>query len=210
VIYRPSNPNWFYSSVNIPNLETIKQELINLHYSVESSKVVHLNPVYANVFARDVTKCPTFLAYIESLGLTKKFNKVLYSSGDVNTSKPHVDSGNPNLAKYSLNIPLMLTEGSYTSWYSIKGNVLSDYSQFGNSNPAGMACWINEDIGREEIARLYYTDLPAMINISLLHQGHAPLKGRLVVCVRFHPELTLEELGRVGVVLPSLKDSNTL
>lgn len=209
MIYRPSNPNWFHSPVNIPNLETIKQELINLRYSVESSSVVHHNPFYANVFPKDVKGCPKLLAYIISLNLIDKFNKLLYSVGDVNNSKPHVDSGDPDYAKYSLNIPLMLAEDSYTAWYRITGNTLSDYSQFGHTAPERMACWINEDIEREEITRLYYTD-PAMINISVLHKGIAPTTGRLIVSVRFHPELTIEELGRFGVTLPGPENINLL
>lgn len=199
MIYAPLNKDWFYSYLDIPNLDIIKQELLNLA-NTTANKVVR-NTGYFNIFRNNIVNCPAFMSYLASKGLDSKLNRVMYTEGLLKPN-PHVDSGNPNNCTYSLNIPLVDAEDSYTVWYATNKTYLLDRSKLGQ-NPEQTIGWI--DIADAyEVARLQYTQ-PALVNTTILHTGLTTRPSRTICCTRFWPELTPEEVSR----LTSSKDSNT-
>jgi hypothetical protein len=204
VIYKSLNRGWYYTRIEIPNLETIKQELLYLANACSNTLV--RAPGLFNVFRKDIIDCPAFMSYLATKGLDGKLNRLLYSTG-VQGPNPHVDAGNPVNCTYSLNIPLLHAEDSYTVWYNTEKKYLLDFLNAGK-DPNQTIGWV--DISdATEAHRLQYTG-PAVLNTTILHKALANRPDRIVVGARFWPELTPEELDRLGVVLPSSKDSNTL
>ena len=194
--YQPIDTHWRYSYTDIPNLKTIEKELITLFKSDAPRK--QFSPFYVNVYKQDVKNCPKLLEYIDGLGLLHKFMRVLFSiSGglDINTSLPHADSFEPTIGiRYSLNIPLIDAEDSYTAFYDKE--IGSDVYY----GPETRTAYAHTMEGLTEIDRLYYTQ-PAILNTSVMHVGRATSLDRLLAGIRFTPELTYEELSRFGVKL---------
>jgi hypothetical protein len=200
LIYYPLNKGWYYTYIDIPNLEIIKQELISLSDSCKN-KIIR-TPGLFNVFRKDIVDCPEFMSYLASKGLDGKLNRLLYSTGSQGPN-PHVDSGNPYNCIYSVNIPLLYAEDSYTVWYKTDKKYLLDFAKQGK-DPNHSYNWI--DISdATEIARIQYTS-PAVVNTTILHKASASRPDRIVCGIRFWPELTSDEVDR----LIGLKDSNTL
>jgi hypothetical protein len=200
MIYTPLNKDWYYTYLDIPDLDTIKQELLML-FSTTTKKMVR-NAGYVNIFRNNIVNCPTFMSYLASKGLDKKLNRIMYTEGLL-APNPHVDSGNPNNCTYSLNIPLVDAEDSYTAWYATDKTHLLDRSNLGH-NPEHTVGWVDiEDA--TEVARLQYTQ-PALVNTTILHRGLVDRPSRILCCIRFWPELTAREVSR----LTGPKDSNAL
>ena len=200
MIYAPLNKDWFYSYLDIPNLDTITQELLML-FSTTTDKLVR-NVGYVNIFRNSIVNCPTFMSYLASKGLDNKLNRVMYTEGILGPH-PHVDSGNPKNCTYSLNMPLVDAEDSYTVWYATDKTHLLDRSNLGQ-DPQQTIGWL--DISdATEVARLQYTQ-PALVNTTILHRGLVDRPSRTLCCIRFWPELTDQEVSR----LTSPEDSDTL
>jgi len=198
-MYRPVNANWYYSYVDILNLDIIKVELINLLNS--SVARVSNNVSYTNIY--EFKNCPAFTNYLLSKNLLKKFSRLLFSSGPVNASLPHVDTYNPTYLRYSLNIALIDAEDSYTVWYSThKTKLLQNFSKYPelNKNPELNYAWIDfEDA--TEICRARYTS-PFLMNTTILHSGKAMLNTRTICGIRFSPDLTDADIQMLGVNTP--------
>lgn len=199
-MYRPLNTHWYYSYVDIPNLDTIKLELINLLNSSSVTKI-HNSEFYTNVFKLD--NCPAFTNYLSSKNLLKKFSRLLFSRGPVNASLPHVDMYNPVYLKYSLNIPVIDADDSYTVWYSTHKFELSNFSKYPelNKNPESNHAWIDCEEDATEICRARYTS-PFLMNTTILHSGKALLNTRIICGIRFRPELTDTDIQMLGVNTP--------
>ena len=198
-------PDWFYSYLDIPNLEEIKKELINLlETGVERYEV---NRLYCNFPSKIVlSNCPELKKYLMNARLIKKFNRVLFSK-DVNAerkTKVHVDSYDPRITTHSLNIGLADCENSYTVWYKTDKIKLRDSSEFGLDPVKNYAYLFLEEA--EEIKRVEYKDKPVLVNTTILHRGVAELSSRLICGLRFAPELTNDDIKRLGIKSPHIQE----
>lgn len=198
-MYRPVNIHWYYSYVDIPNLNIIKLELLNLLNS--SVNKIHNNEYYLNIYK--LINCPAFIDYLQTKNLLKKFSRLLFSFGPVNTSLPHVDTYNPIYLKYSLNIPLINADDSYTIWYDTHLTELKNYfSKYPNlnKNPESNHAWV-DPVDAVEVHRARYTR-PLLMNTTILHSGKAESDSRIICGIRFYPELTDLDINQLGIDTP--------
>jgi hypothetical protein len=190
--YSPINTDWYYSYMDIPNLEIIKQELINLLSLPVPKK--NFTSYYTNIYVPNIIQCPTLMTYLEEVGVKSKLLRILYSKSDgpsINEAPPHVDSVIPNRSfQYSLNIPLIDAEDSYTVWYEQTTPSLILY------DTATFTGWVENKEQIREIARVQYTQ-PMLLNTSILHGGKITSNRRTIAGLRFWPELTDEEIRRL-------------
>jgi len=197
-------PNWFYSYLDIPNLEEIQKELITLFESGVNR--YERNKLYCNFPSIIVlSKCPELKKYLISKGLIGKFNRVLFSK-DVNAerkTKVHVDSYDPTITTHSLNIGLTDCKNSYTVWYKTDKTKLRDSSEFGLDPVKNYAYLFLEEA--EEIKRVEYNDRPVLVNTTILHRGVAEFSSRLICGLRFFPELTNGDIKRLGIINPHIQ-----
>ena len=198
-MYRPVHPNWFYSYVDIPNLEVIRQELIDLVNAGESG--VRTNPTAYNISKEDVIEnCQEVVKYLKEMQLLDKFDRLLITKKTTSEADGmvHVDTYDPKYLTQSLNIGLIDYEGSYTSWHSTDIKVLHDTSQFGMVPDRNFA--FIEVENTKEICRLYYDKRAALVNTTILHKGNAQQPNRIICGFRFVPDLSDEDIKRMGII----------
>jgi hypothetical protein len=207
MIYTPLHTDWYYNYVDIPCIEEIKIELINL--TKISNKKFELNPIYFN-FNSDVVleNCPALAKYLTSVGLKNKFNRLLVSN-NVNIEKRptvHIDSYDPKFTTHSLNIGLIDHEQSYTVWYKTKKIKLRDSSSLGLNPYTNYAYLFIQEA--EEIKRVEYELRPILVNTTILHRGISDKPTRLICGLRFCPELTDGDIKNLGVKNPHIQEQN--
>jgi len=198
-LYKPVHPNWFYSYVDIPNLEVIRQELIDLVNAGESG--VRTNPTAYNISKEDVIEnCQEVVKYLKKMQLLDKFDRLLITKKTTAEADGmvHVDTYDPKYLTQSLNIGLIDYEGSYTSWHSTDIKVLHDTAQFGMVPDRNFA--FIEVEKTKEICRLYYDKRAALVNTTILHKGNAQQSNRIICGFRFVPDLSDEDIKRMGIV----------
>jgi len=198
-LYKPVHPNWFYSYVDIPNLEVIRQELIDLVNAGESG--VRTNPTAYNISKEDVIEnCQEVVKYLKEMQLLDKFDRLLITKKTTAEADGmvHVDTYDPKYLTQSLNIGLIDYEGSYTSWHSTDIKVLHDTAQFGMVPDRNFA--FIEVEKTKEICRLYYDKRAALVNTTILHKGNAQQTNRIICGFRFVPDLSDEDIKRMGIV----------
>ena len=198
-MYKPVHPNWFYSYVDIPNLEVIRQELIDLVNAGESG--VRTNPTAYNISKEDVIEnCQEVVKYLKEMQLLDKFDRLLITKKTTSEADGmvHVDTYDPKYLTQSLNIGLIDYEGSYTSWHSTDIKVLHDTAQFGMVPDRNFA--FIEVEKTKEICRLYYDKRAALVNTTILHKGNAQQTNRIICGFRFVPDLSDEDIKRMGIV----------
>ena len=190
--YSPLNKDWYYSYVEIPNLEKIVKELM-----VVRSKAINrirYNPYFFNLMANEaIESSPALMAYLNYLGLADKFFRLLYSENQSNGSPVHVDTYEAKHCMYSLNIPLSNCEDSYTAWFTTNNNILRQTIQ----SPTMFAAAGDDDI-LTEVCRVE-TIKPMLVNTTVLHRGICSKENRMMVGIRFSPELSSNDLTRLGV-----------
>lgn len=203
--YKPLYPDWFFSYLDIPNLENIKKEIID--FINRPNDKYEVNLIYSN-YKREVvlSNCPLLKNYLQSVGIDKKFNRMLVSK-DLSLEKKqkvHVDTANPYLTTHSLNIGLIDYENSYTGWYKTNKTHLKDSSEFGLDANTNYAYLFIDDV--EEIKRIEYDGRPALVNTTILHRGISDKKTRVICGLRFSPELTEEDIKRMGIKNPHIQE----
>jgi hypothetical protein len=200
--YVPLYPTWFFSPVNIPNLDLIKKELVALEQLAEDRK--DNNTIYTNIYKDIAYKhCPLLKEYLQSVGLDRKFNRILFSKRVVlnDNKKVHVDSYNPLSTTHSLNIPLIDYEDSYTAWYKTDRQKLRDSLRFGMEPINNFAFVWDHEV--EEINRYCYASGNAvLVNTTILHKGLSDKQTRMICGLRFFPELTTSDIKRLGIQTP--------
>ena len=203
--YTPLYPNWFFSYLNIPNLDIIKKEIIQL--ITTPNEKYEINLIYSN-YTRNVVfqNCPYLKEYLCQVGLNKKFNRMLVSK-DLSLEKKqkvHVDTYDPNITTHSLNIGLLNHEESYTAWYKTNKIQLRESSEFGLNPITNYAYLFVEEA--EEINRVEYDNRPILVNTTILHKGISDKKTRLICGLRFSPELTEGDIKRMGIKNPHIQE----
>lgn len=201
--YTPWHSNWFYSLVNIPDLVTIQQELLQVRDT--DTHTWSTNKFYKNVAAAPVLhRCPVLSQYLNSVGLLKNTVRFLYSQYlGSNVSTPHVDAYDPIFCSESLNIPLVDCENSYTVWYSTDREKLIDSTGAELKHSAQYALCPSKDA--VEIKRLHAI-APAVVNTTILHKADAQSDSRVVCGIRFNRALTRQDMYNLGIARPFVQE----
>lgn len=189
MIYTPMNNKWFYSYIDIPNLNEIKQELINLKNSDAPRHSTTHN--YFNIKKSvAIQQCPRLAEYLDSISATDKLLQLLFSSISPIKSLPHVDIG----IMQSLNIPLINCDNSYTVWYKTPKHSF-------DAHKSGAYASLNLD-EVDEIKRVEYTTRPILVNTTILHNGVAESYDRTICGLRFYPHLTPINFNKMNISVP--------
>lgn len=203
--YKKLYKDWYYSFLNISNLEALTKELIKLRES--DVKKYYINKYYINVLKDDIgDRAPILTEYIKSVGLEEKFQRLLFSAYFETAGAAHIDSYDPKYCSVSLNIPLTDYTGSYTAWYATKKRKLYDITTTGR-DPSKHGMTIGQHFAYlpldeiEEICRVE-TTRPMLVNTTILHRGIVPGPSRTIVGIRFNSALTKTEVNRLGVAVP--------
>ena len=189
-----SKPTWFFKTVDVPDIEKIKQECIGVYQQ-------H----YANLFGdrgftftyvdQDILRAeaPAYIKYLKNLGLYDKWAKsvLIGTLGEqrLKDSPLHVDSENWQERCYALNIPLINCEHSHTVWYDVTeydDDVYGgdDHSDKGYRTARGFKAESSTEIGR------LATINPAWVNVSIPHRAENDnAELRLIISTRFWPEI---------------------
>lgn len=197
MIYTPLYEAWFYSYVDIPNLDKIVAELILLKQT--TTNIHRINEMYENVLQPNIINCPNLEEYLRNVGLYNNLNRILFSSNVDKKSLVHVDSYNPIFQTFSLNIPLIECENSYTAWYSTTNKILNDLSRFGLSPETNFAYSDEADV--TEVYRVEYTR-PMLINTTILHRGITDNPRRTIASIRFNTMLSVTDMRNMGIHTP--------
>ena len=213
--YVPLRQNWYYSPVNIPNLAEIQKEML-FYYNRKYEYSKAFNPKYINIFKRTMNEqdYPATAEYLKSVGLYDKFYRILLSQNQSNapddnvkteetTTGPavHVDTVDPYECQFSLNIPLQNCNNSYIGFFKtstpemLKPAFLENDKRHG-SNFAWMPAQYAEEITRAEMIQ------PILVNTTILHRGISDNADRAICCFRFKPELTDDDIARLGIIIP--------
>lgn len=201
--YSPINKDWFYSYVDIPNLKQIQEEMLFFHSNVNSS-YHQVNQYYINLFkeSMDISLYPQTIKYLKSVGIYEKFSRILLTHNN-NTTSPvvHIDTVNPLECQFSLNVPLQNCEGTFTAFYNTEQeDFIKPAFPKDDIRHQGNFAWLNA-LRAKEIARVE-TVRPMLVNTTVLHRAISERTNRALCCFRFKPELTSEDIKRMGINKP--------
>jgi hypothetical protein len=202
VRYEILHKDWFYSYVNIPNLDIVKKELLDLYATDHSNfSTWQTNPHYYHISAKNgLPLCPEINRFLQSAGLAGRLVAFFYSR-NLASGEPyaHVDSYNPMLFSENLNIPLIECSNSYTVWYSTDRAELEEIKVDGRLPghvPAYTPLEGLIEIKRVEVVR------PMIVNTTILHKGEAQTDTRTICGLRFNGPLKSSDLLNLGVPEP--------
>lgn len=201
--YKPVNPDWFYSHIDIPNMEDMRLEVLTLLR--EAERLYQTNPHYVNIIRRDLEgKIPETEKYFKSVGIWDKFNRILFSVAKELSSPIHVDDyGVPEECTCALNIPLVDCENSYMGFYESDEKHLYVSTDFGVNRFVKWGGLQTRDC--KELARCDSTK-PAVVNTTVLHNGVAEKTSRNIASFRFMPPLDADDLKRIGIKTPFVQE----
>ena len=196
-LYRPLNPHWLCAPIEIEGIEAIQQELAYYQTTLPYRQTTRHNSYYTNVFRNDVLAyTPMLRHWLESKHLLHKFQRLLYTANMTNGSPPHVDTLDPTICSYSINIPLSNTEGTYTAWYAAEE--ATELQQATRLYQPHQFATIKPQKAYREIHRAESIH-PMIVNTTVLHGAVCSNPDRKLVGIRFSPELTYTELQALGI-----------
>jgi translation initiation factor 2 beta subunit (eIF-2beta)/eIF-5 len=207
MVYKPLYPDWFYSDIDIPNIELIREEIKNLIKNF-SNVAYATNASYSNINVEYVYKsCPLLQNYLISVGIEKKFCRILISRKVIlnDIFKVHIDAYNPQYAQHSINIGIADYEDSYTAWFKTDKVKLIDALRDG-LNPEANYGWLPTNEATE-VKRVKWSKKPLIVNTTILHRGISDKESRIIAGLRFYPELNKEDLIRMGIKNPYIQET---
>jgi hypothetical protein len=198
--YVPNKPDWHYTFINVSNLEKIQKELLYIRNNLSPS--MQYNEHYTNYLKEHIVEyIPTLREYLEEVGVYEKLYRIVFSAkrepGQKIQSGIHVDSLDKGYT-YSLNIPLVDCENTYTAWYE---GPVEKYDQTKNpfigTNEGALAYFgfVREHLAKE-VCRVE-TTRPMLVNTTIPHRGLTTKPSRVISSIRFIPDLTDEEFNRI-------------
>jgi hypothetical protein len=190
-----TRPTWLYKPINITNLDSIKSECLNV-----------FNKHYSNAFGnrgftftridQDILRAeaPSYVQALKDLGLYDRWTNSIFSGtvgeNRYEDSPIHIDNDDWNTRCYSLNMPVVNCENSYTLFY--KSNTpgptapIPEWIIDAASYKVG-GSFREEDC--QEIGRCN-VEQPAWINVTIPHRAvNNNPDMRLIITTRFYPEL---------------------
>jgi hypothetical protein len=200
MFYNPLYPGWYFSYVNIPNFEDIRLELVNLIST--GIRSYQTNSQYYNVLKKDINNCPKFFEYLNDTKLINKFNRILFSTNIPRQPVAHVDGYNEKTKNhFSLNLPLIDCENSYTVFYEFNGKHL-----YFNPETYDYYAWMSFDKVKE-ISKVE-CNKPVLVNTTILHCGSTDKSSRTIAGIRFKEPLSMEDMKQLGIKNPLMQEDN--
>ena len=200
MIYDPLYAGWYYSHIDILNFEEIRLELVKLNASKIQS--YQTNADYYNLSAARIREygCPKLFSYLDSVGLSQKFQRILFSTNINRTNVVHVDGFNPvTRCHFSLNLPIIDCEDSYTAFYHYPGKDLH-YNPSTYNHYAYMGMDKVTELARVEVSK------PVLVNTTILHRGICKTPTRTIAALRFTSPLTVDDMRRLGIKNPLVQE----
>lgn len=213
--YTPWNPKWFYTRVNVNCLEQIQKEFEEIRknhwhkfcdYNIDEEDA---NWWDFSAMPREVIEphTPVLVEWLDSKGILDKWSSTAFSvvNKEDKPMRIHIDSTLTDERRVSLNMPFLNCNNTWTCWYDceidqhevptdVPPEVLHSRFQYDPSLRFGR--WGIEQ-GAKEIARAEM-NTPVLVNVTIPHR---PISGhnlqRILLCHRFTPELTKEEMDRI-------------
>jgi len=212
--YNPLNTDWYFNYINIPNLENIQKELIELRsiYNKDGNVYKGKDRYWALTSKEfSITEtCPLLSQYLNDVGILSKFRWILFNSASVEEpelfppfGKPpiHIDSYDPKVTQFSINLPLIDCDNSYFAWFSTNNKKLIPANYFDSSlNPATTQALAFRN-NCTEIKRVE-CNKPMILNTTILHKAFVYKKTRLMAGIRFNPNLDVEDMKQLGINQP--------
>jgi hypothetical protein len=184
---------WLYSRIRIPDIEKIKTELITAHAELTALNAgVMYNPLYVNFYAASLLpKTPILAKFLSDNNLLHRLQRCMFAKTDATVpNRIHIDSANGSV-KYSMNIPLVDCDGTYTAFYQPLPMI---------SNPARAFLIADNESEAVEIDRVECTT-PIIINTNIPHVGISTKQTRQMAFLRFWPELSDKEVEHLSSTL---------
>lgn len=191
---------WLYKPVdNIPNLNKIQKECYRIYSTFFKDACNEVGWTITGVNIELMTKlAPNYINFLKKLGLYEIYSGAAFSAsiGVQKQSCPvHVDCEDWRQLPYSLNIPVIGCEDSYTVFYDVDESNSSknglpenwDNNYLKMNKIEGVVGYPEESA--TEIGRMPATQ-PAFVNIGIPHRpvtNHTNL--RLVMLSRFTPDI---------------------
>ena len=179
-------PNWTYKPIDIPSLDLISSELLNIVPDFIGD-IDTLDPDFIYIEKSKVRhRLPHCREWLQSLEIEDRWKYVAFITGNNGQSLPiHVDAIDWASRTYALNVPVLNCAGSFTVFYdaAINENTLYD-----SVDPRNSAYWCDQSTA-SEIDRVE-ANSPCWINISKPHQPviHHD-RPRILASFRFSPEV---------------------
>lgn len=208
--YKPCKSDWFYHLININDLEKIRKEFLNIMSSFPADKSFFLQVRREEI----EKKVPSFSNYLTQVGLYEKWGMTALSiiSSD-SAFSIHVDSTNCAKRFAALNIPIANYSNSFTFWTnsdivkekSLDGRSLVPWDLDSNYiDEAEYGVYVCKNNGKT-LASLE-TTRPYIMNVSIPHGvKNFNSTPRYLCSTRFTPELTEQDLIRLGIVTPFIQ-----
>ena len=185
---------WLYQRVTIPNYQALAAELKSTFdvLTRDYTDAQH-NQLYITLYAPEMLPIsPLLSTLLKSFGLLNRFVKSINSTPNITVSNIlHIDSPD-NSIKYSFNLPLVDCDGTYTAFYAADSPLVLSPSGRNLIAPPGM---VHHEVDRVECST------PMFINADTPHMGISTRPNRLLMCLRFVPELTRQEVMQLCSIL---------
>jgi len=201
-MFQPYQPDWCYYKVSIENLQQIQQESVAVFDSITGG-VVPDDPEFKIVEDLE-SRTPLLRTYLDNIGLQdRQYFAGLVISTNGKEFPIHVDNINGSDRFVALNIPLINCDRTYTAWYDADITQpltdIGNYAQGINSNTEQAITTYNGLYYCENSVEIARTecDQPMLAHVGRPHRGiveHQDL--RVLLTVRFRPELTREDFKR--------------
>jgi len=213
--YMPWNPDWFYTRVNVDQLSQIQSEFEIIrkeHWHKFCDHDVNENDADwwdFSAMPRSIIEpyTPTLVEWFDSLGILDKWSSTAFSvvNKEDKPMRIHIDSTLTEQRRVSLNMPFLNCDNTWTVWYDcdidqtevpteLPPEIL--HSRFQHDPSLRFGRWGVEQ-GAQEIARAEM-NTPVIVNVTIPHR---PISShnlqRILLCHRFTPELTEEEINRI-------------
>ena len=215
--YQPWNPDWRYTKFTVDCLEQIQQEFQyvkdNIWHKYSHNDLVSDDPDYwdFSMMPRSGIEehVPTLVDWFKRAGILDKWTATAFSvvNRASNPMRIHVDSIATDDRRVSLNMPFKNCSNTWTCWYDcelddvevppeITPEVLPHlHSRMIYDPPLQKGRWGVEPCNEIDRAEM---DSPVVVNVTVPHR---PVSGhdneRILICHRFTPELTAEEVLRI-------------
>jgi hypothetical protein len=177
---------WLYSRICIPNIEDIRTELIFACAELTAMNTgVMYNPLYVNFYAPDfLPHVPKLAKFLEDNNILWRLQRCMFAKTNATVpNRIHIDSAN-GAVKYSINIPLIDCNNTYTAFYQPLPMT---------ANPAKAFLIAADESTAVEIDRVECST-PLIINTNIPHMGISARPMRQMAFLRFWPEFSHTEV----------------
>lgn len=205
----PYRPDWFHSKVYIPELEQLQKECIELFWKTLGNDIPEDSGFYFVKYS--INEIPTIQKLLSYYKLNNNWCNIGFSviNNGCKFGGIHYDFINGAEKYLALNIPLMNCEGSYNVWYTgevgdkiktsrynaVADTIVFDGKESVDDVESETTYWTTGDT--TELDRVECTT-PMLVHVGRPHRPEVTHnKLRVLLTIRFRPELTEEEFQRL-------------